>query len=112
MNTLGPENPQISIACYKPKEGKEQALQTEVLGHHQVLASQGLVTDRKPISMIAKDGTVIEVFEWKSGKAIEEAHSNPEVLKMWERFNACCDYIPVGQVPEANDLFSGFAPVG
>jgi hypothetical protein len=33
----------------------------------------------------ASDGTVIEVFEWKSQEAIAAAHTNPVVQKMWEK---------------------------
>ena len=75
------------------------------------LRSVGLVTGRAPIAMEASDGTVIEVFEWASAEAIENAHSNPTVLAMWEQFGQVCDYIPVAEVPEAAQLFSGFAPL-
>jgi hypothetical protein len=60
--------------------------------------------------MEAKDGTIIEVFEWKSQSAIDQAHTNPEVLKMWAKYADACDYIPVGQVEETASLFSGFKP--
>ena len=30
---------------------------------------------------------------------------------MWERFEACCDYVPVGSLEESTQLFSAFAPV-
>ena len=101
----------IVIACYKPKAGKNAALRQQMEEHLSTLKSQNLVTDRPSIMMEAKDGTIIEVFEWKSVLAIEQAHSNPVVLKMWERFGEVCDYIPVGQVEEAAQLFSGFIPL-
>jgi hypothetical protein len=61
--------------------------------------------------MEAKDGTFVEVFEWASSQAIEAAHSNPVVLKMWEEYGKVCDYIPISQVAEASQLFSEFTPV-
>jgi hypothetical protein len=61
--------------------------------------------------MRAKDGAMIEVFEWASPAAIEEAHSNPRVQAMWKRFAACCDYAPLNTLAEAADLFAEFEPV-
>jgi hypothetical protein len=61
--------------------------------------------------MQAKDGTFVEVFEWASAQAIEAAHSHPAVLKMWEEYGRVCDYVPVGQVAEASQLFSEFTPL-
>jgi quinol monooxygenase YgiN len=100
----------IVIAVYKPKPGQETALQELMREHLLVLKQQNLVTDRASIMMQAADGTIIEVFEWKSRQAIEQAHSNPAVLKMWEKYATACDYIPVAQVPEAATLFSAFKP--
>ncbi len=100
----------IVIVGYKPKAGKTEALRQLMREHLAVLKTQGLVTDRASIMMEAKDGTIIEVFGWKSKSAIEQAHSNPEVLKMWGKYAEVCDYIPVGQVEEIADLFSQFTP--
>jgi len=54
----------VAIACYKPKPGQEEALRALVAEHVTTLRSIGLATDRSPITMQAKDGTIIEVFEW------------------------------------------------
>jgi hypothetical protein len=101
----------IVIACYRPKPGRQEALRALVAGHVAALRSLGLVTDRVPIVMEAKDGTVLEVFEWASPEAIQAAHAHPTVLKMWEEYAAVCDYVPIGQVPEAAQMFSEFAPL-
>jgi hypothetical protein len=101
----------IVIACYRPKPGKKEALDRLILDHVATLRAEGLVTERTPITMSAQDGTVVEVFEWASSEAIEKAHVNPAVLRMWEQYAEVCDYIPVGQVPEAGQMFSEFAPI-
>jgi quinol monooxygenase YgiN len=101
----------IVIACYRPKAGKREALRRLILDHVATLRAQGLVTDRAPIIMEAKDGTVVEVFEWASPAAIEAAHANPAVQAMWNRYAEVCDYIPIAQVPEAAEMFSEFAPL-
>jgi hypothetical protein len=100
----------IVIVGYKPKAGKAEALHQLMREHVSVLKSQNLVTDRASIMMEAKDGTIIEVFVWKSQSAFAQAHTNPEILKLWEKYAEVCDYIPVGQVEEIASLFSGFKP--
>ncbi|HXB44529.1 MAG TPA: hypothetical protein VNV85_10750 [Puia sp.] len=100
----------IVIVGYKPKAGKGEALHHLMRAHLSTLKSQNLVTDRASVIMEAEDGTIIEVFEWKSKVAIQQAHANPVVLKMWEKFGEVCEYIPVGQVEEISKLFSQFKP--
>ena len=101
----------IVIACYKPKPGQAQALKELMQVHFSLLKSQRLVTKRDSILMEASDGTIIEVFEWVSKEAIEAAHDNPVIAEMWEQYSRVCDYIPVGDVPEAGQLFSEFTPI-
>jgi len=100
----------IVIACYKPKPGKEKALRALIVDHVPTLRRIGLVTDRQPVLMEAKEGTLVEVFEWASAEAIQAAHGHPAVLRMWEEYAKVCDYIPVAQVPEAAQMFAEFAP--
>lgn len=101
----------VVIACYRPKPGRQQALRQLMRSHVSTLRSAALVTSRAPITMEAADGTIVEVFEWASADAIKAAHEHPTVLEMWEQFAEVCDYLPIGQVPEATQLFSEFTPV-
>ena len=101
----------IVIACYRPRPGKQEDLRRLIQDHVATLRAQKLVTSREPITMEARDGTVVEVFEWASAEAIEAAHNNPVVQAMWEAYSEVCDYVPLAQVPEAGELFSEFAPV-
>ena len=79
------------IVAYRPKPGKENELLELVRDRVPTLRKERLVTDRKPVIMRARDGTIIEVSEWKSREAIDAAHRNPNVLAMWEKFFALCD---------------------
>ena len=74
------------IVAYRPKPGKEKELLELVRARVPTLRKEGLVTDRVPTIMRAKDGTIIEVSEWKSQEAIDAAHKNPKVLSMWNKF--------------------------
>ena len=82
-----------------------------IISRVPTLRMEGLVTDRIPTMMGAKDGTIIEVSEWKSSEAIEAAHKNPRVLAMWDKFFAVCDCVPLKTVPEAEMMFAGFEPL-
>jgi hypothetical protein len=98
------------IVGYMPKPGQEAALLALTLEHVPILRRLGLATDRPALAMRAKDGTIVEVFEWKDG-AIAKAHEHPDVQAMWGRYATACDYIPLNELPEAKDLFASFAPI-
>lgn len=61
--------------------------------------------------MRARDGTVVEVFEWRSAQAVEAAHTDPAVLALWAEFGAVCDYVPLASLAEAQRMFAEFEPV-
>jgi quinol monooxygenase YgiN len=101
----------ICIVAYRPKPGKGEEFLKLVRERVPTLRKEGLATDRKPAIMRAKDGTIIEVSEWKSQEAIDAAHKNPTVLAMWEKFFAICDCVPLNTLAEAKDMFAGFEPM-
>ncbi len=101
----------IVIVCFRPKAGKHELLSEAVREHLPVLRKEGLITDRPGYAMISKDGCIIEVFEWKSEQAIEEAHKSEAVLNLWKKFEEACEYIPISELRESKDLFPGFEPL-
>ena len=101
----------LVIVAYRPHPGKEALLLELTKEHVPILRGQGLATDRPAYAMYAADGTIIEVFEWKSQEAIATAHENPEVLKLWERYGKVCEYTRLVDIKECSDMFAGFAPI-
>jgi quinol monooxygenase YgiN len=101
----------VVVVAYRPKPGKETELVDLVRSRVPTLREEKLVTDRPPTIMRARDGTIIEVSEWKSREAIDAAHKNPNVLAMWNKFFAVCDCVPLSTLAEAEELFAGFEPV-
>ena len=99
------------IAAYRPKPGRETELDQLVAGHVFLLRAEGLVTERPPYVMKSSDGTVIEVFEWKSKTSIDEAHHNDDVKTLWARFEECCTHVPLSNLDECRALFAEFSPV-
>jgi quinol monooxygenase YgiN len=101
----------IVVVAYRPKPGKESDLLELVRNRVPTLRKEGLVTDRQPTIMRSRDGTIVEVSEWKSTDAIDAAHKNPNVLAMWEKFFALCDCVPLNTLPESTEMFAGLEPI-
>lgn len=60
--------------------------------------------------MIASNGEILEVLEWKDG-AIAVAHEHPEVQTLWTRYAELCDYVPLESLAEAQAPFAQFEPL-
>lgn len=99
------------ICAYRPKAGKERLLRRILKDHLPILRKEGLATSRRSYLMRAKDGTFIEVFEWKSASAINRAHKNRAVLAMWEDFDRVCTYETLASLEESRHPFADFTPV-
>jgi quinol monooxygenase YgiN len=99
------------IVAYKPKPGKEQMLLDVVKEHIPILQSQGLVEAQKAIVLKSKDGTILELFEWKSVEAIEQAHKNEVVHAMWKKFDEACTYESLANLEECKNIFAGFTRI-
>src|SRR2546421_191444 len=108
---IGEQMGQFVIVAYKPRAGKEVELLQLVKTHVPILRGEGLVTDRLPYVMSAQDGTIVEVFEWKSQEAIDQAHQNKVVLGIWEKFFAVCEIETLANLEESKRMFSSFKPI-
>jgi quinol monooxygenase YgiN len=100
----------IVLVAYKPKPGKEAELLQLTREHVPLLRAEGLATGHPVTACQAKDGTIVEVFEWADG-AVQRAHTNPVVMKLWERYAAACDIVPLTSLPEASTMFASFTPL-
>jgi quinol monooxygenase YgiN len=101
----------ITIAAFKPHAGKETQLLAVIADRLPLLRRLGLATERAHIVARARDGTILEVSEWVSDEAIERAHSTPEVLALWARFDECCEHVRLAVLEEASELFATFEAV-
>ncbi len=98
----------IVIVVYRAKPNKDAELTQLLLEHVPILRSQGLATEREPIFMRSKEGAFVEVFEWVSDDAIAQAHVNPEVGKLWARFDAALTFDTLTNLAESKDWFATF----
>ncbi|MCH8252214.1 MAG: hypothetical protein IID36_07155 [Planctomycetes bacterium] len=98
----------ISIAAFKPKPGMEEELLRVIADRLPLLRRLGFATDREAMLMKSKDGVVIQISEWVDNEAIRRAHETPEVLTLWERFDACSDYVKLEAIAECREDFATF----
>ena len=103
--------PEIVFAIYKPHENKENELKKLIAKHVPILKSNNLITDRKPIVVQSKNGIYIEIFEWKSNHAVEEAHENPEVQKLWDEMGKISDFTNLESLEEVEEYCPQFKPI-
>ena len=101
----------IAIASYRPQKGKEKNFLRLLKSHIPTLRAEGLVSDKDAYRMRAGNGTIIEVFEWKSSKAKKQAHKNENVMKIWNQFFDLADLVGIGTLKEAKEEFASFKPL-
>ena len=105
----------IVIAAYRARSGQRQSLLDIIKLKRKFMLSAGYYTAREHIIMkSSKDGDLImEVLEWTSQNAIDEAHANPEVLKIWNKMDEICTEVgsTLDSFPEASSPFPGFDPL-
>lgn len=100
------------VVVYRPKSGMEDQLLSETRQHVPLLRTLGLASDTPSLVLRASDGSLVEHFEWVSHDAIASAHEHPEVGAMWGRYEECCTYGTLADLPNGSALFAEFEYVG
>lgn len=100
--------PHYVIAVYKPRPGCEAALDELTRQHLPLLQREGLVADEPVTRLRAADGSILEIFAWRSTAAVDKAHENSAVMGVWERFGELCEYVPLATLAECQSPFAGF----
>ncbi len=98
----------MAFALYKPHEGQEEALVAVVEKHLPALREFGLVSDRDGYVARSQDGTIVEIFEWKSADSPGLAHKHPGVAAIWEAIGQIADFPAMRELPEAGSRFPNF----
>lgn len=102
-------DPQIVIAMYKPHDGKDAELRALIDEHIPTLRRLALITDRPSLLARARDGTYLEVFEWRAWS--DEIHAHPEVARIWGAMGRVADFVTLSSLEEAGQTFPHFAAV-
>ncbi len=102
------ENSNFAIALYQPKEGKEDELLKIIEGHTPLLRREGLITDFQSLLLKSENGTYMELFQWKSVEAKDQAHESATVMKVWEHMMEVAEMKNLSSLSEADQLFPNF----
>jgi hypothetical protein len=101
--------PEVVIAMYRPKAGKQKDLDLLVKKHFAILRESGLTTQKDSFIGRSSDGTIVEIFEWLNAEAAGKAHDNPAVAEIWGAMDVVCEFGTLAQLPEAKNTFPHFA---
>lgn len=99
---------QIALIVYKPWKEKSAELVASLLHNIPVMRKLGLVTDREQIIAQAKDGSILQIFEWIGEESEEQAMAHPVVQEMWIRVSKMCDFQKPMAVAEFQEQLSKF----
>lgn len=100
------------IALYRPKPDLAAELLELVRGHVPLLRAAGLATGSEVLLLRSRqDGTLLEIFEWVSEDAPNQAHGHAEIGPYWERMAQVADFTTLGSLEEAGQPFSHFERV-
>ena len=101
----------LVIVVYEPKSGRDDDLAGLIARHESTLRTLDLVTDRPFVHGRAKNGSFIELFEWKSEAASRSAHDQPAIQELWGAMGEACEFKGLSSLDESNAPFAHFDPM-
>ena len=101
----------LVICSYRPRAGHEDEARMLMQAHVPLLREHGLITDRAVVQGVAKDGELVEIFEWESVETSRGAPAIAEIGAHWKAMSAVMDFVPLAQLPEAQHAFAHFTPL-
>lgn len=101
----------LVICSYRPHPGHEEEARLLMTAHVPLLRQHQLITDRAVVQGVAKDGELMEIFEWESVETSRGAAGIAEIGAHWKAMSAVMDFVPLAQLPEAQHAFAHFNPI-
>lgn len=95
-----------TVVVYSPRQDREIELRNLLAQHADVLESEGLLGERSPAYFVTPKGMIVEIFDWKSEKAGEDAHSRAAIQTLWNRLGEASEFVSLGQLDIASQLFA------
>ena len=101
----------LVICSYRPHAGHEEEARALMQAHVPLLRQHGLITERPVVQGVAKDGELVEIFEWESVEKSRGAPAIAEIVNHWKAMSAVMDFVPMAQLAECQHAFAHFTPV-
>jgi len=86
----------LTVICiYRVRQPREKAFLRLLRAHWPALRRLGLATDEPSVVYRGEEERghpfYVEIFTWKSARAVQGAHSHPEVAAIWEPMGTMCE---------------------
>ena len=101
----------LVICSYRPHAGHEEEARALMQAHVPLLRQHGLITERPVVQGVAKDGELVEIFEWESVEKSRGAPAFAEICNHWKAMSAVMDFVPMAQLAECQHAFAHFTPL-
>ena len=94
--------PSLTVICtYRVQRPREKDFLRLLRAHWPALRRLGLVTTEPSVAYRGEEERghpfYVEIFTWKSARAVRGAHAHPEVAAIWEPMGTMCE--PRGSRP-------------
>ena len=100
----------MGIVAYRAREGSERKLLSLIRRHAPLLKSLGGISEASFL-MKSVDGSIIEVFEWRSMAAKKKAMQSPELWELWNEIELHGTKVKLSSVPECREVISNFRSI-
>ena len=111
MAEVTPEESGIVLCQFRVAKDREDELIQLCRDHDALLRKLDLITDTPVHLWVGADNLdrtfAFMTFTWKSAAALDAAHNHPEVQKIWEAMEPCCearDGRPSMEFPHAREI--------
>jgi hypothetical protein len=96
------------MVVYKPYKGSELELLPAIKASYADLMKNGYVTSDAPKLMLATNGAIILLFEWKTHEMIDQAQADPQIQHHWMKLAKMCEFEKPMNLVEFQQPFSEF----
>ena len=101
----------VAIMIFRPQKDKLGELIALLKQSHSALLKFGIVTAREQILAMSVEGSVIQILEWTSKQAEEEAAVHDEIRELWMEAERLCEFQKPIEVKEFTQMFPSFEVV-
>lgn len=97
------------FALYRPTNEDNQSKVVEILKKQILtLRKYELIKDTSAYLLQSENGTIIQIWEWQSKRAMKVAHEHPAIRTIWGEMHGICEFTSLKDLPESATRFPAF----
>ena len=102
----------MSLSCYRPRPERDAQLRELFSVELATLRAGGHVTDRRVPICRTDAGDYLVILEWAHEDAVDDAHRDPAVLRVWARKAELSEYLAPADLTGSDIPFVSYRVVG